>query len=165
MRHFVYIVVALLVYFIIGKIAEIAFLAVFPYNIDTVPRSMLMDDFMAGLFRRQICVHFVVAAIYVFLLGRKKDQLLWPAVFVGGCFFYEINSPMAIATNIACLYPMIAAGWEQANEEVAYDRRKKTEASKQTSIADELRKLNELRQQGIISDTEFEAQKSKLLNL
>lgn len=165
MRHFVYVLVAILVYLIIGKIAEVAYFSVFPYNFETVPGDMLMEDFEMGLFRRQICIHLVIAIVYVLLLCEKIDWLIYSVAAVGYCFFNDVNTPLAIASNIACVAPMIAASWVRATKVNTQEKRKQAQASKQSvSVADELKKLNELRQQNVISDAEFEAQKRRLLN-
>ena len=119
MRYLFYIIAALFVYLVIGKIAEIGYFIAFPYNFADMPSDMMLEDYSIGLFFRQIWVHIAVAIVYVFLMGEKHEALIVPILVV--LFFsfdnVKLDVPFIILVNLACVFPMIVASWARAGED------------------------------------------------
>lgn len=132
MRHFLYILGALLVYLIVGKIAEVIYFSIFPFNLADMPGDMLLTEYEAGVFRRQIWMHVLVAVLYVLALGEKQDWTFYSIFAALYCSFNDVNTALAIAANIACVAPMVAASWVVASKDSARARYKREQANKQS---------------------------------
>lgn len=83
---------------------------------------------------------------------RSGDLIIESGGETGKQTFSDIAQPSVVQNTI---YKQI-----EANEM----RNASGEESSVRSVSDELRSLDELRQQGVLSDVEFEAEKAKLLN-
>lgn len=137
MRHILYIIGALLVYLIVGKIAEVIYFSIFPFSLADMPGDMLLTEYEAGVFRRQIWMHAVVAFLYVLVLGEKQDWIIYAIVVALYCSFNDVNTALAIAANIACVAPMIAASWVVASRDSAKAKYKHEQSKKQSQMRDQ----------------------------
>ena len=95
---------------------------------------------------------------------------LWAFIVLAGLFLYFIPTFNAWGKNqfSGVLILNIILGWTLIGWIIAFiwsygESRKELRASK-LSTADELTKLNDLKQKGVLNDQEFETQKNKILN-
>lgn len=132
MKHFLYILGAILVYLVIGKVVELAYFAVFPYNMADMPLDMTMDAYLAGLFRRQLWMHILVAVVFSQIVNNVSNDGDWSFyLLILGlfCSFNDVVDPFPIIVfNIICIAPMVLASWKAAQRSSAKAKEaKKTE--------------------------------------
>ena len=118
------------------------------------------EAFIGGMF-------FIgVATLIVGMFAMNKKIGFFGAWLIG--FGVGAIAAFVVGTNVGLLVGIVTsliAVFTSSTREEYLDKPKETvNTSSSVSVADELKKLNELRIEGIISEKEFQEQKSKLLN-
>ena len=107
-----------------------------------------------------------VATLIIGLFAMNKKIGFFGAWLIG--FGVGAIAAFLVGTNIGLLVgivtSLIAVFTSSTKEEYLDKPESVNKQQPSLSVADELRKLNNLKTEGVISETEFQEQKSKLLN-
>lgn len=130
-----------------------------------IPNSQIKDVVIEGkdeVNRRVTVTRLLAVGIFAFALKKKnKDQEAYITLELTDgqevILFVDNKAPMALRAKLA----KVISAVKQAN--VASETQA-TPAPAQGSVADELAKLVSLKEQGILSQAEFDAEKAKVLN-
>ena len=112
--------------------------------------------------RRVTVTRLLAVGIFAFALKKKKKEkeaYLTLELSDGQevIFFIDNNSPMELKTKLAKVISLVKqAGVSSSNAQTAQ--------SHQMSVADELAKLAKLKEQGVITQAEFDKKKTELLS-
>jgi hypothetical protein len=131
----------------------------------TIPNSQIKDIVIEGkdeVNRRVTVTRLLAVGIFAFALKKKnKDQEAYITLeLIDGqevILFVDNKAPMALRAKLAKVISAVKQSGVAAKSAAA-------QPVATSSVADELTKLASLKEQGILSEAEFEAEKAKILS-
>jgi len=131
----------------------------------TVPNSQIKDVVIEGkddVNRRVTVTRLLAVGIFAFALKKKnKDQEAYITLELTDgqevILFVDNKAPMALRAKLA----KVISAVKQAN---VASQAQPVQQVTQSSVADELAKLASLKEQGVLSQAEFDSEKAKVLS-
>ena len=131
----------------------------------TISNSQINDVVIEGkddVHRRVTVTRLLAVGIFAFALKKKnKDQEAYITLELTDgqevILFVDDKAPMALRAKMA----KVISAVKQAN---VANQAQAAQSPTQSSVADELAKLASLKEQGILSQTEFDGEKVRILN-
>jgi len=131
----------------------------------TIPNTQIRDIVVEGkdeVNRRVTVTRLLAVGIFAFALKKKsKDQEAYITLELSDgqevILFVDNKAPMALRAKLA----KVISAVKQAN---VSSQSQAVQPTTQRSVADELAKLASLKEQGVLTQAEFDAEKAKILN-
>jgi 5S rRNA maturation endonuclease (ribonuclease M5) len=130
----------------------------------TIPNTQIQDIVVEGkdeVNRRVTVTRLLAVGIFAFALKKKnKDQESYITLELADgqevILFVDNKAPMALRAKLA----KVISAVKQTN---VSSQSQTAQSSTQSSVADELAKLASLKEQGVLSQAEFDSEKAKIL--
>lgn len=132
----------------------------------TIPNSQIKDVVIEGkdeVNRRVTVTRLLAVGIFAFALKKKnKDQESYITLELTDgqeiILFVDNKAPMALRAKLAKVISTV-------KQTSAASQAQATQQPTQSSVADELAKLANLKEQGILTQAEFDSEKAKILKI